>query len=247
MGYPDRTTLSGYPDDGVGYERRVSELVNPLLSDLCRFSNEETLPPLVQAAIAHAQFETIHPFADGNGRTGRALVQIILRRRGLTREDVAPVSVVLAQSRDTYIGGLTSFREASMEAWLEVFVTSAGQAARLARHCLREAKRLQERWRRRLGESAKIRADAAAWKLIDVLPELPLVTLPTAVAKIRRTKPAVNHAIAQLADAGILIPLTDVHRNRAWEADGLLDLLMGLESGEQSGSDNDEELLGNVR
>jgi Fic family protein len=221
-----------YNPCGADFVPPPPEMVVPLLSDLCRFSSEESLPPLVQAAIAHAQFETIHPFADGNGRTGRALVQTILRRRGLAPEYVPPVSVVLAQNRDRYIGGLTAFRDASIDAWLEVFVTSAAQAARLARHYLHEVESLQERWRNRLRESAKIRADAAAWKLIDVLPELPLITLRTGVVKIRRTKPAVNLAIAQLADAAILIPLTEGQRNRAWKADGLLDLLMGLESGE---------------
>ena len=65
--------------------------------------NDVALPPLVQAAIAHAQFETIHPFADGNGRTGRALVQVVLRRRGLTPAFVPPISVVLARDKDRYL------------------------------------------------------------------------------------------------------------------------------------------------
>jgi hypothetical protein len=91
---------------------------------------------------------------------------------------------------------------------------------------------LQDQWRSMVRNSARIRADAAAWKLIDVLPAQPVITLPTAVAKIERTKPAVNQAIEQLAIANVLIPISSGKRNRAWEASGLLDLLVRLESGE---------------
>jgi Fic family protein len=75
------------------------------LDDLCAFCNGEELPALVQAAVAHAQFETIHPFTDGNGRTGRALIQVILRRRGIAPTFVPPISVVLARRREQYIEG----------------------------------------------------------------------------------------------------------------------------------------------
>lgn len=74
------------------------EEMGPLLDDLARFTGEIVLPPLVQAAVAPAQFETIHPFEDGNGRTGRALVQVILRRRGLAPALVTPISVVVANN-----------------------------------------------------------------------------------------------------------------------------------------------------
>ena len=95
--------------------------VDPLLDDLCAFINDVALPPLVQAAIAHAQFETIHPFEDGNGRTGRALVQVVLRRRGLTPAFVPPISVVLARDKDRYLKGLTLFREDRLADWIELF------------------------------------------------------------------------------------------------------------------------------
>jgi Fic family protein len=84
--------------------------VGRLLADLTEAMNREDLPPIVQAALIHAQFETIHPFEDGNGRTGRALVQIVLRRRGIAPSYVPPVSVILAAERDAYIDGLGEFR-----------------------------------------------------------------------------------------------------------------------------------------
>ena len=206
-----------------------------VLGDLCQFCNAERLPPLIQAAIAHAQFETIHPFADGNGRTGRALVQIILRRRHLAPAFVPPISVILAANKELYISGLSAYREGRVEAWLEVFSVSTARAAHLARRYLHEVEELQEQWRSMVRSSARIRVDAAAWKLIDVLPAQPVITLPTAVARIERTKPAVNQAIEQLAAAKVLIPMSGGKRNRAWEASGLLDLLIRLESGESLG------------
>ena len=108
--------------------------VDRLLDDLCAFVNDVALPPLVQAAIAHAQFETIDPFEDGNGRTGRALVQVVLRRRGLTPAFVPPISVVLARDKDRYLKGLTLFREDRLAAWIELFAAATAEAATLAAH-----------------------------------------------------------------------------------------------------------------
>jgi Fic family protein len=211
--------------------------VDRLLDDLCAFVNDVALPPLVQAAIAHAQFETIHPFADGNGRTGRALVQVVLRRRGLTPAFVPPISVVLAREKDRYLNGLTLFREDRLAEWIELFAAATAEAAMLAAHYTTRVGELQAKWRERLREHANPRADAAAWSLITVLPAHPIITVPVAVAATGRTKPAVANAIDQMEAAGILTRLTESARNRAWEADGLLDLIVGLEAGISSPSD----------
>jgi Fic family protein len=231
----EQTWIGGndYNPCGAEFVPPPPEEVGYLLGDLCRFCANDHLSPLMQAAIAHAQFETIHPFTDGNGRTGRALIQVILRRRGLAPEYVPPISVVLAASKHRYITGLKEFREGRIEEWLEVFAVSAKRAARLAHLYLKEVEALQERWRVMLRASAQIRADAAAWQIIDILPGQPVITSPTAVARIDRTKPAVNQAIQQLVAAEVLIPVSDAKRNRAWEATGLLDLLSGLEAGEE--------------
>ena len=205
--------------------------VDRLLDDLCVFVNDVVLPPLVQAALAHAQFETIHPFEDGNGRTGRALVQVVLRRRGVTPAFVPPISVVLARDKDRYLKGLTLFREDRLAEWIELFAAAAAEAATLAaRHTIRVGE-LQDEWRERLRLHSNPRADAAAWSLISVLPAHPVITVPVAVAATGRTKPAAANAIEQLEAAGILARLTESARNRAWEADGLLDLIVRLEAG----------------
>jgi Fic family protein len=202
-----------------------------LLDDLCVFVNDVALPPLVQAAIAHAQFETIHPFEDGNGRTGRALVQVVLRRRGMTPAFVPPISVVLARDKDRYLNGLTLFREGRLADWIELFAAATAEAATLAAHYATRVGELQDVWRERLRKHSNPRADAAAWSLITVLPAHPIITVPVAVAATQRTKPAVANAIEALEMAGIFVRLTESARNRAWEADGLLDLVVGLEGG----------------
>ena len=206
--------------------------VGRLLVDLCQFCNNESLPPLVQAGLAHAQFETIHPFKDGNGRTGRALVHVLLRRRGLAPSYVPPISVVLARNKAAYIDGLTVYREGDLVTWLERFSVAAAQAAGLAQRYLADARDLQASWRQALASSERPpRADAAAWALIDVLVGQPVVNLPVAVALTGRVKSSVNVAIDQLASAGVLIPLSQSPRNRSWEVAGLLELVAALEAG----------------
>ena len=201
------------------------------LTDLCDAIGSEVFSPLVQAALVHAQFETIHPFMDGNGRTGRALIHVILRRRGIATAYAPPISVVLASDPDRYIRGLTAFREDGIEAWIEQFSVAAAQAAALAKGYLTEVAHLMESWRDRLRGGANPRADAAAWAIVDVLPAHPIVTTPVAIAATGRAKSAVHHAIGQLRDCGVLEPLSASKRNRSWEAVGLLDLLEELEAG----------------
>ena len=111
---------NNYNPCGADFVPPPFEEVDRLLRDLAAFCNEDALPPLVQAAVAHAQFETVHPFEDGNGRTGRALIQVVLRRRKLALAFVPPVSVILAREKDRYINGLTLFREDHMDEWLEI-------------------------------------------------------------------------------------------------------------------------------
>lgn len=91
--------------------------------------------------------------------------------------------------------------------------------------------RLQDTWRQRIRERRHLRVDAAAWALVDILPAHPVITVPVAVAVTRRTKPAISNAMAELESAGVLRRLGTSARNRAWEAEGLLDLIVRLESG----------------
>ncbi len=218
---------------GADFVPPPPEQVTVLLADLCDAINDDVLPPLVQAALVHAQFETIHPFDDGNGRTGRALIHIVLRRRGVAPAYVPPMSVVLATARERYIDGLTHFREDRVGEWIEHFAGAAAGAAHLATAYLRTVQQLSARWRAQLAASpAAPRADAAAWAVIEILPAHPIITAPVAAAATGRSKPSIYQALRELQAAGVLAPLSAARRNQSWEAVGLLDLLAGLEAGQ---------------
>lgn len=221
-----------YNPCGAAYVPPPAEHVAQLVHDLCEFSSGDAFPPLVQAAIAHAQFETIHPFIDGNGRAGRALVQVILRRRGLAPAYVPPISVVLAKRRDVYIAGLEQFRKDDLAAWLETFASAAAEASLLALGYRDRVLQLQADWRVQLRRHSDPREDAAAWSIIDSLPGHPVATIALLVAVTGRTRPAVANGVAELEAAGVLRPLGGGRWNRAWEAEGLLELVTALEAGE---------------
>jgi Fic family protein len=222
-----------YNPCGADFVPPPPEEIPGLLEDLCVAINGDLLPPIVQAALVHAQFETIHPFDDGNGRTGRALIHVILKRRGVAPAYVPPISVILAAAKDRYIAGLTRFRQSAegVLVWIEQFASAAARSAALARKYLGEVQALQGSWREQLEAASAPRADAAAWAVIDVLPAHPILTAPVAAAATGRSRAPVYEAIAQLEAAGVLIPLSQSKRNRSWEAVGLLDLMAGLEAG----------------
>jgi Fic family protein len=222
-----------YNPCGADFVPPPPEEVQGLLEDLCDAINDERLPPIVQAAMVHAQFESIHPFADGNGRTGRALIHVVLKRRRVAPEYVPPISVVLAADRDRYIDGLTLFRADRTTEWIERFAGAARKAAKLAEAYLREVKQLTTTWRAKLSTApTPPRADATAWALIDILPGYPVINAPVAAAVTARAKPRIYEALEQLEKAGVVAPLSASKRNRSWEAVGLLDLLEALEAGE---------------
>jgi Fic family protein len=220
-----------YNPCGADFVPPPPEEMNRLLDDLCATFNDETLSPLVQAALIHAQFETIHPFDDGNGRTGRALIHVVFRRRGLAPRFVPPISVVFAGAKDRYIAGLAAFRGDGVSEWLKQFAAATITAARLARAYLEAVRALQEKWRDQLhGDGRRPRADAVAWAIIDMLPAHPMISAPVVAAITQRAKGRVYEGIAQLVAAGVLVPLSAGKRNRWWEAAGLLDLVAMLEA-----------------
>ncbi|MEJ7893732.1 MAG: Fic family protein [Solirubrobacteraceae bacterium] len=212
------------------------EHVAELLDDLCAFSNGYSLPAVAQAAIAHAQFETIHPFIDGNGRTGRALIHVILRRRGLAPRVVPPVSLVLATWSQDYVSGLTATRyrgdpeseqaREGINRWIAFFAGAMVRAVADAEAYERRIVELRKQWRQRLG---RVRANSAADLLLKTLPGAPIVTVQTAASLIGRSEQAVNEAVPRLVEGGVLKQTTVGRRNRAFEAPELIDAITDLE------------------
>ena len=137
------------------------------------FIARDDLPAVAQAAIAHAQFETIHPFIDGNGRVGRALLHVVLRRRGVASRFVPPVSIVLAAQPAAYVDGLTAFREGRLADWVGSFASAAARAATVSIELADRVAELQAEWRERAGRP---REGSAAARLIALLPALPVLS-----------------------------------------------------------------------
>ncbi len=222
---------NNYNPCGASFVGPPPQEVARLLDDLCHAINDDALPPVIQAGLVHAQFEAIHPFLDGNGRTGRALIHVVLRRRGLTQLYVPPISVVLASDKGSYIAGLNDYAKGDVEAWLTAFAAATAQSASLASRYLVQVQALQDHWRAMLRTAANPRADSVAWAIIDVMPAHPMISVPVAVAATGRTKAVVNDALVQLEAAGVATRASQGNRNRIWEAAGLLDLLADLEAG----------------
>jgi Fic family protein len=211
--------------------------VKDLMRDLVAFIDRVDLPPVVQAAIAHAQFETIHPFADGNGRVGRALIHLVLRRRGLAPRYVPPVSLVLAADARAYVAGLTAFREDRPTDWIRLFALAIDRAAAKASELAQRIGDLQQKWRLRAGRP---RRDSSAEALIVELPAHPIVTVATGQKVLGRSKQAVNEAIGALAEQGILRPITLAKRDRVWEARDVFELIDDVERELATPSDDED-------
>jgi Fic family protein len=212
------------------------EHVRDLLEDLCEFCNDDALPAVAQAAMAHAQFETIHPFVDGNGRTGRALIHFVLRKRGLATRVLPPISLVLATWANDYVDGLqeTRYRGPASSAaaqngtnlWVARFAAACVRAAADAADFEKRSRQLQEEWRAKVGP---VRANSATDLLLRALPGAPLITVSSAAALIGRTFAPANDAVKRLESAEILRPISIGRRNRAFEATGVIETFTALE------------------
>lgn len=205
--------------------------VKPLLADLCEFMNRDDIPPVAQAATAHAQFESIHPFGDGNGRVGRCLIHVLFRRRGLVSRYVPPISLVLGANKDAYVAGLEGFRAGAEEEWIAQFARAVEVAATRAKEFSAEVVALQAKWRERLGS---VRRDAAVLPLIELLPKYPVITAAVAEREIGRSRPATIAALARLEEVKALTRHRNQKMGDSWEAKGLFRLLKRFEEAAQT-------------
>jgi Fic family protein len=227
---------NGYNPCTASYVPPPPEHVEELLTDLCAFANGDALSAITQAAIVHSQFEAIHPFADGNGRAGRALIHVILRRRGLAPRVLVPISLVLATRSRSYIAGLQAMcyrgspdstaAHEGLNEWVGTFAAACTRAVADATAFDQRVANVQEEWREALGP---LRSDSAAARLIEVLPGAPVVTAQSASELIGRSFRATNEALRQLEDAKVVKQVTVGRRNRAFEASAIMQVFTGLE------------------
>lgn len=209
---------------GARFVAPQPDLVPGALDDLIGFLRRDDLPVIVHAAIAHAQFETIHPFVDGNGRTGRALVQSMLRHAGILRHVPAPVSAGLLRDTDSYVAGLESYRAGDARPIVERFAEAARFAAVSGAELVDDLQDELDHSRELL---AGLRPQSLAWRVLPMLLGHPVVNAPLLVRTLATSDVAVQRALSALTDRGVLTETTGRSRNRVWVHAGVVDVLEG--------------------
>ena len=207
---------------GANFVPPVPGRVPGAMDDLVTFALEVQPLTLAQIAITHAQFETIHPFPDGNGRTGRALVQSMLRRSGITRSTTVPISGGLLLTRDTYFDALGAYRSGDVAPIVGVFCEAAYVATSVGRILTRDLLRARARWDEQM---AGVRRDAAAHELLDLALSQPALTAEIAANSLGVSRQTAYTALATLVDREILQPAHSQTRNQVWLATDVLDAL----------------------
>lgn len=191
------------------------------MEDLVAFVRRADVPVLAHCAVAHAQFETIHPFNDGNGRVGRTLVHALLRRSDVTRRLTVPVSAGLLTDTAAYFDALTAYREGDVEPIVRQFADASFRAVGNGRRLVDDLDRIHDDWSARLPS----RRGSAARRLLPHLLNQPAVTVAHVVATTGVALSAAQRAVEQLAGAGILAQAGGGRRNRVWLAPEVIDAL----------------------
>lgn len=233
---------------GTGYSPLRADFIPPpeteverLLLNLAEFATVTSGNPVIRAAIAHAQFETIHPFIDGNGRTGRALIHAILRRGDAVRNIIVPISAVFAAHTPAYIAGLTDFRREpqNLDAWILAFAEAIERAARISVELVHsiedlDATLLDELFAARKREGKRPiqpRANSVLLKILRNLAQSPVVTGASVAREFGVSLAAAHKALGDLTDAGILNRSKD-HKGKTicWASDRHFGLIEGLDA-----------------
>jgi Fic family protein len=208
---------NGMSPVGADFVAPLHQRVPAALADLWSFLGQPSRLPLAHVAVAHAQFETIHPFVDGNGRTGRALVHAYLCQTGLTGHVTVPISAGLLADPRGYVDALTAYRAGDPAAIVSQFARATQNACDIAWELLSGLRDVRQSWSGQL----TARRDSVAWKLLDSLVGNPIVTAATVSAHHSVSAVAARHAIAQLAGAGILRKASTGNRNQVWVAEDI--------------------------
>ena len=204
-----------------GHDPTDAHLITPppdeldtLLNDLVHYANREDSDPVAQAAIAHAQFEIIHPFADGNGRVGRVLVAWILTRR-LSLVTPPPVSVAIAADVGGYSSGLALYRLGQHDTWVQWFADAVRRGGHAQRQLVSALGELKADWPRQLRSGDRVlRSDATAWAVLDLLPRHLVLTSDVLTKDLGVTNKGALDALRQLAESNVLLEYGTVNRGR---------------------------------
>ena len=215
-----------HPGDAQ-YVPPVAADVPALMADLVRFMDRDDLPPLAHAALAHAQFETIHPFTDGNGRTGRALLHSVLLHTGAIHRVTVPISAGLLALRDDYFAALTAYRAGEAEPILRCVAEAARSGTHIGERLVMSLRTVRAAW----AEQLTARAGSASWALLDLLLRQPVVTARVVSGELGVTAPTAQSALQRLVADGILLESTGLRRNRVYRAPAVLRALDAYAAG----------------
>lgn len=203
--------VGGRAPTEAAYVAPPHELVPALMDDLVEFANADGLDVVTQAAIVHAQFESIHPFADGNGRLGRVLIGwLLVRRLGILVPP--PFSLFVARDPGGYLSGLTFYRLDQLSHWVQWFAGTLERSANAASSLVVDVEALIARWRQRAATvntagGRPVRTGATFWAVLDMLPEHPVVSAPLVAGRFGITGEAARLVLHRFEQLGILSPL----------------------------------------
>lgn len=195
------------------------ETVPDYLEDLFAFANRDDLNPLAQAAIAHAQFESIHPFIDGNGRIGRTLIHAILRRRRVTRHLTVPIASALVAHRDRYFGSLDDYRAGNAHTIVAMMASATSIATSESWRTATTILAIRESWRERTGIT---RPGTPPYRLLDLLTEEPIVNVELVADRLGVDGDEAHALIDGLVDDKVLAKAPRSRRAPVWLAQDLL-------------------------
>jgi Fic family protein len=184
------------------------------IDDMLRFAQRDDIPVLAQISLAHAQFETIHPFTDGNGRTGRALIQAMLRRKGLTRNVTVPVSAGLLTDTDSYFAALTAYREGDSAPIVRRVSEAAVAAVFNGRELVSELHAVRADW----NDKITARSDSAAWQIADLLLRRPVINTALLTEELGIESKHARRYLEPLSGAGVVIETSSGPRSRVWRS-----------------------------
>jgi Fic family protein len=215
---------SDYSPRGADYIPPPPELVAAYLDDLMTYARRRDMPALLQATIVHAQFESIHPFTDGNGRIGRALINAVLRRRGVTTSTVVPIASSIVADTQRYFDALSAYRTGRLEPLVELFAQAAGVAATESRRSAEVLVSLPDEWR----AMSSSRAGSTAAVVVVHLLDHPVLTVDSVERMTGASDTASYAAMAHLEADGVVHEITRRKRDRVWAASAVLEELDDL-------------------
>jgi len=206
---------------GADYVAPAWERVPGLVDDVMAFARRIDLPRLAQVAVAHAQFETVHPFTDGNGRTGRALLQAMLRSDELTKNVTVPVSAGLLTDTQGYVAALMAYRQGNIAPIIERVAEACFVAIENARELVADIRRIRQSW----GERVTARTDSGVWRALDVVARQPVLNATVLATEMGVAQRNAYPHIVKLVEAGILVSKNEYRHGVLYRNDEVLHAL----------------------